>query len=220
MGDEVRRYQGEALTVLYDAKRCIHAAECVRGLPAVFAAGRRPWVEPEAAGADEVAAVVERCPTGALHYERQDHGRGEEPAGENTVAVTAGGPLFLRGRIEIASPQGDLLLVDTRVALCRCGASRNKPLCDGSHTAAGFSDSGAWAGNGTEVPPSQDPVLQVVCCPDGPLVFQGAFQLQQAGGRAAPVRRRAFCRCGSSGEKPFCDGSHARIGFTTGGLPE
>ncbi len=213
MRETIHRYEGRALTVLYDARRCIHAAECVHGLPGVFDAGRRPWIAPDAAAADELAEVIRRCPTGALHYERKDGGYAEEPAEENEVTVTVDGPLHVRGHIEITSPDDTLLLADTRVALCRCGASRNKPFCDRAHAEAGFRDPGVWSGNGAAATPSKDPVLQVVCCPDGPLVFQGEFQLREADGRITPVRRRALCRCGGSAEKPFCDGSHARIGF-------
>jgi len=213
MAPKIHRYEGKSLTVLYDAGRCIHAAECVRGLPRAFDPERRPWVVPDAAGADELAEVIRRCPTGALHYERKDGGYAEEPAEQNEVTVNADGPLHLRGRIEIASPDHTVLLVDTRVALCRCGASRNKPFCDRAHAGAGFRDPGVWSGNGVEATPSNDPVLQVVCCPDGPLVFQGDLRLHQADGRTTAVRRRALCRCGGSAEKPFCDGSHARIGF-------
>jgi CDGSH-type Zn-finger protein/uncharacterized Fe-S cluster protein YjdI len=213
MPPKVYRYEGMALTVLYDPQRCIHAAECVRGLPEVFDSTRRPWITPDGAAAERLAEVIRRCPSGALHYEGKDGGAPEEPAAENSVTVTADGPLKLRGRIEIASPDDSLLLTETRATLCRCGASRNKPFCDGSHKEAGFHDPGVWAGNGTETISGQGPALHVVCCQDGPLVFQGTFQLHQADGRTAPVRRRALCRCGGSAEKPFCDGSHARIGF-------
>ncbi|HTG32806.1 MAG TPA: CDGSH iron-sulfur domain-containing protein [Thermoanaerobaculia bacterium] len=219
MREKIHRYEGKSLTVLYDAGRCIHAAECVRGLPGVFEAGRRPWIVPDAAGADELAEIIRRCPTGALHYERKDGGYAEEPAERNAVTVTPDGPLHLRGCIEIASPAGAVLLADTRVALCRCGASRNQPFCDRSHAEAGFRDPGVWSGNGAAATPSIDPVLQVVCCPDGPLVFQGDFQLHEADGQTSPVRRRALCRCGGSAEKPFCDGSHARVGFKSEDFP-
>ncbi|HEY0512211.1 MAG TPA: CDGSH iron-sulfur domain-containing protein [Thermoanaerobaculia bacterium] len=150
------------------------------------------------------------------HYqEAAPGGPIEEPAAENAVTLTADGPLELRGRIEIASPDGTLLLVATRASLCRCGASRDKPFCDGSHAAAGFHDCGVRPGNGGEAAPGEGPALHVVCCQDGPLVFQGAFELHEADGRPLPVRRRVLCRCGESTEKPFCDGSHARIGFKT-----
>lgn len=209
---KVHRYEGTALTVLYDPQRCIHAAECVRGLPEVFDSARRPWIAPDGAPAETMAEVIRRCPSGALHYEG---GPLEEPA-ENAVTVTPDGPLELSGRIEIASPDGSLLLTETRATLCRCGASRNKPFCDGSHQQAGFHDPGIWAGNGSETAAGEGPALHVVCCQDGPLVFQGTFQLRDAAGKSSPLRRRALCRCGGSAEKPFCDGSHARIGFKTG----
>ena len=81
MKKKPRVYEGRDITVEYDAARCIHVAECVKGLPAVFDPNRRPWVDPDAATADEIAAVVRRCPTGALHYrggrdaDRADHRR-------------------------------------------------------------------------------------------------------------------------------------------------
>lgn len=212
MPKKVHRYEGTALTVLYDPQRCIHAAECVRGLPEVFDSARRPWVAPDGSPPETLAEVIRRCPSGALHYEGDVP---EEPE-ENAVTVTADGPLKLRGRIEIASPDDSLLLTETRATLCRCGASRNKPFCDGSHREAGFRDPGVWAGNGKETAAGEGDALHVVCCQDGPLVFQGTFQLRDASGRPTPLRRRALCRCGGSAEKPFCDGSHARIGFKSG----
>ncbi|MFL6194155.1 MAG: CDGSH iron-sulfur domain-containing protein [Thermoanaerobaculia bacterium] len=214
MPSKIHRYEGAALTVLYDARRCIHAAECVRGLPAVFDSQRRPWVAPDAAAADALAEVVRRCPSGALHYERKDGGFAEA-APENRVEVSPDGPLYLQGQVEIAPPHGAILYADTRTALCRCGASQNKPFCDGSHVRVGFHDPGVWNGASVEPAPRDGSPLHVVCCPDGPLVLQGQFELEAGDGRPAPLRRRAFCRCGASSEKPFCDGSHARIGFST-----
>lgn len=131
-------YRGERIVVTYDAKRCIHARECVRGLPEVFDPGRRPWVNPGAADADAVAAVIARCPTGALHFERRDGGPAEAPPGANVVTVAADGPLYLRGDLRLVSPAGEVVLSDTRLALCRCGASADKPFCDGSHRRIGF----------------------------------------------------------------------------------
>ena len=67
---KIHRYEGKDIVLTYDARRCIHAGECVRGLPAVFDPARRPWVVPDEADPAEVADVVRRCPTGALHFER------------------------------------------------------------------------------------------------------------------------------------------------------
>jgi len=126
-------YEGEDIVVTYDVKRCIHAKECVHGLRSVFDPERKPWVDPDGAEADAVAEVVERCPTGALHYRRTDGGAPESPPERATVQVEPSGPLWIEGRIQLVDDQGEVRWTDTRVALCRCGASRNKPFCDNSH---------------------------------------------------------------------------------------
>jgi CDGSH-type Zn-finger protein len=115
----------------------------VRKLPQVFDPEARPWVVVEAADADRVAATIEACPTGALHYRRLDGGRQEEPPTEATVEPRPNGPLFVRGPVRIVEPDGRLIREDTRVALCRCGGSENKPFCDGSHLRIGFTTASA-----------------------------------------------------------------------------
>jgi CDGSH-type Zn-finger protein len=115
----------------------------VRKLPQVFVPEARPWVVVDAADADAVAAAIESCPTGALHYRRLDGGRQEEPATETTVEPRPNGPLFVRGPVRIVDPDGRLIREDTRVALCRCGGSENKPFCDGTHLRIGFTTASA-----------------------------------------------------------------------------
>jgi uncharacterized Fe-S cluster protein YjdI len=133
-----KEYTAEAITVTFNPRLCIHAAECVRGLPVVFDRARRPWVQADAAPPDQIAAVVGRCPTGALHFVRHDGGAPEpEPPG-TTLAPQPNGPIYVRGTVEIRNSTGDLIRRDTRVALCRCGQSENKPFCDGTHRAIGF----------------------------------------------------------------------------------
>ena len=141
--DNLRHYTDEAIDITYDAERCIHAAECVRGLPEVFDTSRRPWILPSGASADAIAAVIERCPTGALHYTRRDGGAPEMPPEQTTIAPVPGGPLYVRGLIQLRSADGSLIVEDTRVALCRCGQSENKPFCDNSHIGTHFDDPGA-----------------------------------------------------------------------------
>lgn len=131
-------YSGEKAAVSYDVRRCIHAAECVHGLPDVFDPGRKPWIDPDRAEAEQLLQVIMRCPTGALHLERSD-GEPAEPTPErNTAIVERNGPVYFRGDLEIVTREGEVLLKDTRIALCRCGASENKPFCDGSHVRVGF----------------------------------------------------------------------------------
>jgi len=138
VSDKLRQYEGKDIVIEYDAKRCIHVAQCVHGLPAVFEKDRRPWVDADGAEADQVAEVVTRCPTGALHFVRKDGGADEPVPDDNIATLEADGPIYVKGGIDIVDGEGALKLRDVRVAFCRCGASRNKPFCDGSHKETGF----------------------------------------------------------------------------------
>jgi CDGSH-type Zn-finger protein/uncharacterized Fe-S cluster protein YjdI len=223
-----KRYTTEAITVTFAAPRCIHAAECVRRLPAVFDKNRRPWVLPSAATAEEIAAVVERCPTGALHYERSDGGPAERPDARNTLHVRARGPYYARGKLRVITADGDLYFEDVRVAFCRCGQSQLKPFCDNSHIAAGFDDPGvvvapipATEATAAQAAPesgsesgSEHGELSIKLRANGPLRLQGEFELISAN-RQTVYRgtETALCRCGGSANKPFCDGSHRHNGF-------
>lgn len=133
----VYRTRSAGIEVHWEPRLCIHTRNCVRSLGAVFDPDRRPWVDPDAADPDAVAAAVTTCPTGALHFVRTDGGP-QEDAGDLTVTPRPRGPLFLRGRVRIQDAEGRVIREDTRVALCRCGGSQNKPFCDGSHRTNGF----------------------------------------------------------------------------------
>lgn len=138
MASTRKEYRSESIVVSFDARICIHAAECVRGLPQVFDTNRRPWIKPDEAAADRIAEVVLRCPTGALHFERLDGGPVEPIPAETTLTVVADGPIYVRGNVEVTNANGALIRKDTRLALCRCGHSANKPFCDGTHSKVGF----------------------------------------------------------------------------------
>lgn len=133
-----RVYGDERIEVRWEPRLCIHVKNCVHRLGAVFDPERRPWIDVTAAEADEIAETVLSCPTGALHFRRLDGGPQEEPIDQPTVVPRTDGPLFLRGQFRIEDSEGNLLREDTRLALCRCGASGNKPFCDGSHLRIGF----------------------------------------------------------------------------------
>jgi CDGSH-type Zn-finger protein/uncharacterized Fe-S cluster protein YjdI len=213
MPEKVRTYEGPSIRIVYDPVRCIHAAECVRGLPAVFDPDRRPWIDPSNAAADDIAAVIPRCPTGALAYERLDAGPPETTPSANVVTVSADGPLCLRGRVIVRRADGTTG-EELRLALCRCGASENKPLCDGRHHAREFTDPGDVARRGaSEFDPGG--ALEVTPQANGPTVVRGRFTLVDGRGAERGVfDKAAFCRCGASNTKPFCDGSHVAAGFT------
>lgn len=206
MKTRVRTYEGDGIAVDYDVGRCIHVAECVRGLRQVFDPERRPWIDATRASADAIAEVIRRCPTGALHYRRT--GEEEQPSARNEARAAVDGPLYLQGRLEIQMPGGDRI-EETRVALCRCGASQNKPYCDNSHVEAGFRDAA------TNVPQllaeglAEKTTVTVTFAPDGPVLVDGPVAVCGADASEAAGVKCALCRCGQSQAKPFCDGSHA-----------
>ncbi|OLV17847.1 (4Fe-4S)-binding protein [Deinococcus marmoris] len=129
-------YMGDGITVSYDAPRCTHVANCVRGLPAVFRPKERPWIQlSNEASAERVTEIVRTCPTGALHYALYG-GPPEAPAVPTTLTPIKDGPLTLKGDLVIQTPQGEVR--EVRAALCRCGASSRKPFCDGTHARIGW----------------------------------------------------------------------------------
>ena len=131
-----RVYRGRDVEVSFDLDLCIHVGECLLGLPGVFDLKRRPWILPDGAHADDVAAVVERCPSGALQYRRLDGAPDESPS-STTVTPLRNGPLLIRGTIEVIRADGTTETLP-RATLCRCGLSRNKPFCDNSHLTGRF----------------------------------------------------------------------------------
>jgi len=132
-----KTYRGRDIEVSFDLDLCIHVAECLRGDANVFQLHRRPWVLPDAGAADDVAAVVERCPSGALLYRRLD-GKAQERAAEPVkLTPIRDGPLLVTGRIEVVREDGTTEILP-RATLCRCGQSEHKPFCDNSHLKAQF----------------------------------------------------------------------------------
>lgn len=210
-----RTYRGEKISVSYDLPRCMHASECIRGgLTAVFDRERRPWVLPDGADPNRVIDVVERCPSGALHYERHDGGP-NEAAETNSVRPQPRSALYLRGDLTLKSADGETLVEETRLALCRCGASNSKPFCDFSHRKAGF-DGGGELGDFELTDQILDTAgpLTITALRNGPLLAEGAFAVRSADHEEIVYGERAkFCRCGRSDNKPFCDGTHKRVGF-------
>lgn len=166
---------------------------------------------PDLAESDKIAEVIMRCPTGALHFKRADDGPEEIAPEENIVTVACHGPLYLRGNIEILDSEGSVLLKDTRVALCSCGKSKNKPLCDGRHDPTGFSDAGEIKRRVSEESSVTTDILKVTVDPGGPLNLTGPMVIKNGDDKTGFRGDRAvLCSCGLSHKKPFCDGSHTQ----------
>ena len=207
-------YEGKEVDVQWDQRLCIHVGECGRAEGDLFVAGRKPWCQPDVAQQDDVHGVVERCPTGALTVKEKDGSEVGKAAPDNKVVIANDGPLYFEGDLDIAGAADDMGAVRYRAALCRCGASKNKPFCDNSHRDAGFRDSGAvgQTGDGRKGPGG---TLKVNKAKDGPLLLAGNFKIVTASGRVAfEGDKAALCRCGQSKNKPFCDGAHKAAGFS------
>ena len=208
--DGVEHIEGKHLTLLYEGKKCIHARFCVTYAPNVFLANvKGPWITPDAVSTEALVEVAHACPSGAIRYQRKD-GRPDEAAPPvNLLAVREAGPYAVRGDIRLNGQAGSY-----RATLCRCGASKNKPYCDGSHHEVKFAATG-------EPPTGQADMLAVRNGPlaidpevDGPLRVRGNLEITSGTGRVvARVEQARLCRCGHSANKPFCDGSHSRVGF-------
>jgi CDGSH-type Zn-finger protein/uncharacterized Fe-S cluster protein YjdI len=211
--DGVEHVEGEKLTLMFESKRCIHARFCVTRAPAVFLANvKGAWLHPDAMDVDRLVEVAHACPSGAIRYRRKD-GHGDEAAPPvNLAAIREAGPYALRGDLRI-----DGNAIGFRATLCRCGASHNKPFCDGSHKDAGFGASGEPATRSTDSLANRAGPLAIDPQLDGPLRVRGNLEIISGTGRlVARVTNANLCRCGGSQSKPFCDGTHARIGFKSG----
>lgn len=209
---DILNFPGKDIDVHFDRRLCIHVGECGHSKGELFAGKREPWCLPDAVSREEVREIVERCPSGALTYTDKS-GAPEAPPAENQVTVAYNGPLYVTGKLEIEGAPEDMPGVNQRAALCRCGASKNKPFCDNSHIEAGFQDFGAIGERGRGFSKAGGP-LKIRPIPDGSLEFDGAVTLRAGSGRAAWSGEKVYlCRCGASKNKPFCDGSHKAVGF-------
>ena len=208
----VESVEGEKLTLLYEGKKCIHARFCVTGAPSVFLANvQGPWIHPDAMDVEGLVAIAHACPSGAIRYRRKDGKPDEAAPPVNLLAVREAGPYAVHAQIHLDGKSGAY-----RATLCRCGASKNKPFCDGSHRDVGFSATGEPPTGQAEMLARRDGPLAIDPQTDGPLQVRGNLEIISGTGRVvARVVQSYLCRCGASGNKPFCDGSHARIGFTS-----
>jgi CDGSH-type Zn-finger protein len=127
------------ITIHDDRGLCAHAARCTDNLASVFRLGTEPWIDPDGAPAEQIAAVLEMCPSGALSYtldgkEHRDRG------GTPSIGYAPGGPYVVAGGADLVGvdmPEGSTA---DHFTLCRCGASQNKPFCSGKHWNVDFEE--------------------------------------------------------------------------------
>lgn len=211
---KVETVTGQTIRIHFDTDKCIHSRGCVLSRPDVFVPNvQGEWIHPDAATPEAVAELARQCPSGAITYERLDGGPDEPLPKVNLVRIRENGPLAFHGELSIVGHAPCL-----RATLCRCGASNNKPFCDGSHANAGFIASGEVAAKDSAALSVRNGTLSIVPSADGPLIASGAIEVVTGTGKTVNrTTKAAFCRCGQSANKPYCDGTHIRIGFQAAG---
>jgi CDGSH-type Zn-finger protein/uncharacterized Fe-S cluster protein YjdI len=209
---DVEIVRSDEVEIRFHGHRCIHARNCVLGRPDVFVPNvEGEWIHPEAATAEEVAELAHTCPSGAIQYTRLDGGAQEQPPIVNTVRIRENGPYAFHAELSIEG-QSD---VGYRRVLCRCGASKTKPFCDGSHHEIGFQATGEPKAGDTTALEVRNGPLKITPTKNGSLLVEGPLEVVSGTGTTlAKTTKTWLCRCGHSSNKPFCDGTHKKVGFT------
>jgi len=133
----------------------------------------------------------------------------------NEALITSAGPINLTGNITLVQEDGSISYAN-HISLCRCGASRTKPICDEKHLDVEFLNSGRIV-EASDVAHSERPSkITISLIKNGPITFRGRLRLHNSMGQECVKQRGALCRCGQSATKPFCDGSHEKVGFRSG----
>lgn len=138
-----RDYVGKEITIHDNRRICSHAKECVNNLPFVFKLGSRPWIDSDGSKMQDIIKTVRKCPSGALSYsidgiEYRDPKEQRDPI----LMVLKNGPYYITGGIELIGENIEFGEGASKehYTLCRCGASENKPFCDGTHGTINFKD--------------------------------------------------------------------------------
>jgi CDGSH-type Zn-finger protein len=132
-------YAGKRITIFDNRAICSHAGHCTDGLKSVFLYGKEPWIDPDGAKVEDIIAIIRKCPSGALSYAIDDV-EAQPPAREPANTVTDNGPYAITGGVGLLGVTFGQGASSEHYTLCRCGASKNKPFCDGSHWTVEFRD--------------------------------------------------------------------------------
>jgi CDGSH-type Zn-finger protein len=132
-------YVGEKITIHDNRGICAHAGRCTDGLAAVFRMKEEPWIHPDAASRDEIIATIRSCPSGALSYS-VDNVEHRDRDGEPAIFVAPNGPYVVSGGPELLDTTLGEGASKEHFTMCRCGGSKNKPFCDGTHWHNKFTD--------------------------------------------------------------------------------
>lgn len=137
---KTKTYNNGEVTVVWEPELCIHSGICVKGLPNVFRPKVRPWIRIDKASTEDLINQVKCCPSGALSYRLKDEKNENAPLVETKIEVLKNGPLLIYGTLKVFDKNGGSEIKSKTTAFCRCGQSKNKPYCDGTHVKAKFID--------------------------------------------------------------------------------
>lgn len=130
---KTKEYTNGETTIVWEPEKCIHSAICVKGLPRVFQPKDKPWIKIDAATTEELVNQVKQCPSGALSYYMNNEMDKSSEVLETKIEVLENGPLLVYGTLKVTHKDGSKETKNKTTAFCRCGASQNKPYCDGAH---------------------------------------------------------------------------------------
>lgn len=135
-----KEYTNGTITIVWEPHKCIHSGICVKTLPQVYDPQGKPWIKPGNASSEALQKQVDQCPSGALSWYLNDapSSGASSTAQETSVEILKDGPLMVSGTLQIKDADGKVTSSGLKTAFCRCGASSNKPFCDGSHRKIGF----------------------------------------------------------------------------------
>ena len=134
----IKEYSNGELTIVWEPKKCIHSAVCIQKLPDVYHPKKKPWIQIENASTGALKQQIESCPSGALTYYLTHQLKKKENMAETKIDILANGPLLVHGTLKVMDAEGNFEIRDKTTAFCRCGASKKKPYCDGTHSKIGF----------------------------------------------------------------------------------
>lgn len=144
---KTKEYKTDDLIVYWTPSLCSHAGKCTHGLPEVFNIEKRPWIDMEAAAAEDIIKAVDKCPTGALKYKLTENSKIDPTVAQGPgsadfkpedspivqIKIIKKGPFMVKGPVQIIDSDGNIINEASQMTLCRCGLSKNQPFCDGAH---------------------------------------------------------------------------------------
>ncbi|KAA3610579.1 MAG: hypothetical protein DWQ05_21405 [Calditrichaeota bacterium] len=136
-----KEYTRDDISIIWKPSLCMHAGECVKGLPEVFNPANRPWIDPQKVDGNSLVKTINKCPSGALSYRRNAELQKKEQEKMSQlieINILKNGPIIIKGKNVIKDADDNVIKEGEKAALCRCGGSSNKPFCDGTHSKIDF----------------------------------------------------------------------------------